>query len=101
MSITMKRAAVTAVAALSVLLGTAGAASAAEGHAAPNRPCAQKTRHVVHGPDGSADSGRKRVHVKDAPRGHCKQAGRTGAHRGERKPVKKVVRVDGPGAPRR
>lgn len=93
----MKRAAVTAVAALSVLLGTAGAASAAEGYAAPNRPCAQN-KHVVHGPDGSAG---KRVHVKDAPRGYCKQAKRTDARRGDRKPVKKVVVVDGRGAPRR
>ncbi|WP_407564261.1 hypothetical protein [Streptomyces sp. 184] len=97
MSITMKRAAVTAVAALSVLLGTAGAASAAGSHAAPHRPCAQ-SKHVVHGKDGSA--GTKRVHVKDAPRGHCKQTKRPG-HRADRKPVKKVVLVDGRKAPRR
>ncbi|WP_181787807.1 hypothetical protein, partial [Streptomyces phytophilus] len=90
MSITMKRAAVTAVAALSVLLGTAGAASAAEGHAAPHRPCATQGKHVTHGPGGSADGAGKRVHVKDAPRGHCKKAKRTDA-RGDRKPVKKVV----------
>ncbi|MEO3763672.1 hypothetical protein [Streptomyces sp. B8F3] len=100
MNVTMKRAAVTAVAALAVLLGTAGAASAAEGHAGPHRPCASQSKHVTHGPGGWAGEGGKRVHVKEAPRGHCKKAKRTHV-RGDRGPVKKVVLTDGRRGPRR
>lgn len=98
MSITMKRAAVTAAAALSVLLGTAGAASAAGSHPAPHRPCGQ-TKHVAHGSAGWSGEAGRRVHVRETPRGHCKKPGRTHA-RGHRKIVKRFVVRDGRRAPR-